>query len=154
MFVVLYWWWIWILFMLGTLIDHRGFVHIKHSLALCQNRVFCHNCYVFCDIPHMNRWMLFIFGIVTMYMYGKSQMHVRSKLSPHKNRLNWRILAWTARVNPVMTSLVVDVDPGFWPTWGQNHHKAGHKYMYIWFTELWVLKFNSIHYHKVPVGCP
>ena len=94
----------WILFMLGRVISHHVIVHIKCTLALCQNRVripMCHNCCVHCcDTSHMNSWMLFIFGIVTIY--HENIMHYRSKFPPCPNRVYWAIFA-------VVNSLLLEI---------------------------------------------
>ena len=65
----------WILLMLGRVINHhRGLMHIKYTLALCQHRVLMPIlAYLLClfvvHVSDMNSEMFFIFGIVTMYMY-------------------------------------------------------------------------------------
>ena len=85
----------WILFMLGTVINHhRGFVHIPCTLAFCQNRILMHILsYLLCIfvISHMNSWMLYIFSIVTIY--HKCLMHVRFKFTPCQNRVHQAISA-------------------------------------------------------------
>ena len=40
----------------------------------------------FCDISHVNSWMLFIFSVVTIY--HQSLMHVRSKFTPCQHQVN------------------------------------------------------------------
>ena len=123
--------------MLGTVMNHyRGFMYIKYILALC---LFCHNCCVF--LWYMDSWMLFIFGIVTIYL--KSLMLVRSKFTPCQNRVNWRILARIATVNQVIYDLFVG---WFCPmSGGQNNHKLVINTPDL--HELWVLKFHFTHNH-------
>ena len=83
--------------MLSTMIiPHRGFMCIKCTLALCQNRVlmpiFCQNWCVFFII--YDKWLAkcySYFGTVTIY--HNSLMHVRSKFSRYQNRINWAIFA-------------------------------------------------------------
>ena len=72
----------WILFMLGTVINHhRGFC-TYNVLWLCA-KIGCNYAYFvitlvyLCDISHMNSYVLFIFDIVTIYY--NSLMHVRSR---------------------------------------------------------------------------
>ena len=81
----------------GSVIKHyRGFMSIKYAFALCPTIGYLYVYYVitvvyFCDISHVNSWMLFIFSIVTIY--HKSLMHVRSKFTPCLNRVHWAICA-------------------------------------------------------------
>ena len=96
----------WILLMLGTVINcDRGFMHIKNTLALCQNTVctvclFCNNLCIYCDNSHMNSWMLLLFCIMTIY--HKSLMHVRYKFTLCQNKVHWAIFA-------VLNSLVLTI---------------------------------------------
>ena len=70
-----------ILFIFATGINqHIGFVHIKYSLALCQNRMLMPS--VCFDISLLNSRMLFIFGIVSIC--HKGLMYVGCKLTMSK----------------------------------------------------------------------
>ena len=78
-----------LLFIFHTPINHhRGLRHIKFTLTLCQNRVLMPivtTVVYFCDISHMNNWMLLIFCIywpcTIKAWYMSNSMSKQGKLS-------------------------------------------------------------------------